>query len=96
MAALLTSATANGAGTGAEHNGDATVFVYGTFDGATICVQVSPDNTNWVKADNVSVANPSRMVAPGVVSVGCKGTYYIRCVVSGAGSSTSVSAVSTQ
>lgn len=96
MAALLTNANTNAEGTGAGHSGPATVFVRGVFDGATVVVQVSDDNTTYVKADNVAAMKPTTLKAPGVVNIEGKGTYYIRCVVSGVGSSTSISAVSTQ
>lgn len=95
MAALLTSA-GNGNGTGASHAGPATVFVRGTFDGATVTVQVSDNNTNYVKADNVLVSSPARLRAPGVCHISCVGTYYIRCVVAGGGAGVSITAVSTQ
>lgn len=96
MATLLSSVTSNVAGTGASHTGPATVFVRGAFDGAVVVVQVSDDNTNYVKADNISPLKPSTLKQPGVVGIDAQGTYYIRCVVSNAGSSTSISAVSTQ
>ena len=96
MAALLTTAAADTVGTGASHTGPATVFVRGPFDGATVIVQVSDDDTTYVKADNVSPAKPSRMGAPGACNIEAHGTYYIRCVVDGGGSSTSITAVSTQ
>lgn len=96
MAALLTAVTANGAGTGASHSGPATVFVRGTFGTATVAVQVSDDNSTYVKADNVSAVKPSTLHAPGVVNIDCKGTYYIRCVVMDANTSTNITAVSTQ
>lgn len=95
MATLLNAVTTNTTGTGASHSGPATVFVRGTFDGATVVVQVSDNNTNFVKADN-GVANPAHLKAPGVVAINCQGTYYIRCNLTGAGASTSVSAISTQ
>lgn len=96
MATLLTTAAANTTGTGASHTGPATVFVRGTFDGARVIVQVSDDDSTYVKADNISPAKPSRITAPGVCAIDGKGTYYIRCAVSGGGSSTSINAVSTQ
>lgn len=95
MATLLSAVSANGAGTGASHTAPATVFVRGTFDGATVVVQVSDDDTTYVKADNTSPAKATRLTEPGAVTIDAKGTYYIRCVVSGAGASTSVTAVST-
>ena len=95
MATLLSSVSVNGAGTGASHTLPATVFLTGTFDGAEVVVQVSSDDVNYVKADNVNTAKPSRFSAPGAVAIDVRGTYYIRCVVTGAGGSTSISAVST-
>lgn len=96
MAALLTSATADTTGTGASVSGAVTVFVRGTFDGAIVSVQVSDDDTNYVKADNISNAKASRMGSPGVCYVGGTGAYYVRCVVTGGGGSTSINAVSVQ
>ncbi len=95
MATLLSGVSANGAGTGASHTAPATVFVTGTFDGATVVVQVSSDDSTYVKADNITPAVPTRFSEPGCVTIDAKGTYYIRCVVSGVGASTSISAVST-
>ena len=95
MATLLTTA-GNGTGTGASHSGPATVFVTGTFDGATVVVEVSSDDSTYVKADNVSSAPATQLKAPGCCNVEAKGTYYIRCRVSGGGSSVSISAASTQ
>ena len=96
MASLLSAAAADTTGTGAATSGPATVFVRGTFDGATVVVQISDDNTNYVKADNVSGAKASRMSGPGSCNIEGKGSYYIRCVVKGGGASTSITAVSTQ
>lgn len=96
MAALLTSATADTTGTGASVSGPVTVFVRGVFDGATVSVQVSDDDTTYVKPDNISNAKASRMGAPGVCYIGGTGSYYVRCVVAGGGSSTSINAVSVQ
>lgn len=96
MATLLNAVTADTTGTGASHTGPATVFVRGTFDGASVVIQVSDDDTNYVKADNVSTPNPATFNGPGSVTINAYGTYYIRGVVKNAGSSTSISAVSTQ
>ena len=94
MATLLSSVTEDTTGTGASHSGPATVFVRGVFDGASVSVLVSDDDTNYVKPDNL--AGRSHLTVPGAVSITAYGTYYIRCDVVGTGSSTSVSAVSTQ
>lgn len=98
MAALLTAAAANTTGSGASHSGPATVFVRGTFDGATVVIQVSDEDVSasYVKADNVAPAKPSRLAAKGSCYINATGTYYIRCIVSGGGSSTAITAVSTQ
>jgi len=96
MAALLTTHTTNGAGSGFSHSGPATVFVRGTFDGATVVVEVSDDDSTYLKADNVSPAKSAVFREKGCTSIDGQGTYYIRCVVSDAGALTSITAVSTQ
>lgn len=94
MASILSSA-GNGTGSGVSHTAPASVFVRGTLDGATVVLQVSDDNTTFVKADNVSTPNPAALKARGVVYINCTGTYYIRAVVAGGGASTSVTVAST-
>lgn len=50
---LLKAVTANGAGTAQKHNvasntpRDGSLFVWGVFDGATVTIQVSVDNSKW-------------------------------------------------
>lgn len=97
MATLL-SAAGNGTGTGASHTGPATVFVRGTFDGATVVVQVADEDVDasYVKADNVSLRPATSFKAKGCCDIAGRGTYFIRCVVSGGGANTSITAVSTQ
>jgi len=95
MATLLTS-SGNATGTGASHSGPATVFARGVFDGARVIIQVSDDDTNYVRADTPGVVNDAVFVGPGARNVNALGTYYIRCVVEKGGSSTSITAVSTQ
>lgn len=97
MAALLTTA-GNGKGTGASHTGPATVYVRGTFDGATVVVQVADEDVDasYVKADNVSLRPSTSLKSKGVCKLWGDGTYFIRCVVSGGGANTSITAVSTQ
>lgn len=96
MAALLSSATSNTTGTGASHSGDCTVWVTGTFDGATVVIQGSNTDSNYGKLDNITIPNPATFKAPGCLAVNAKGTYYLRAVLSGAGSNTSVSVTTTQ
>lgn len=100
MATLLDGVTADTGttGTGTSHTGPATVFVRGTFDGATVLVQVSDEGVaaSFVKADNVSTRSAARLGSPGVCSIDVQGTYFIRCIVENAGSSTDITAISTQ
>ena len=96
MATLLSSVTTNTTGTGASHSGPCTVFVRGTFDGATVVIQVSDDDAAYVKADNVSITNPCAFKNDGCVSINAYGTYYVRAVLANAGDSTDIDAVSTQ
>ena len=58
-----------------------TVACYGTFNGATIKLQVSPDNSNWIDAYSFTTQE-------GVIYDG--GFRYIRGSVSSAGASTSI------
>ena len=95
MATLLSGVSANGAGTGASHSGPATVFVRGTFDGASVTIEVSDDDSTYVKpADELMRV---RQVKSGkAFNIDAYGTYYIRAVVAGAGSSTNLNCVTTQ
>lgn len=97
MATLLNSATTNGAGTGASHSGPCTVFVHGELDGATVTIEVADADSagNYVKPDR-TIAPESRFTSKGAVSLNAYGTYFVRAVVSHAGSSTSVTVVTTQ
>lgn len=67
-----------------------TVFVWGTFDGATVTIEISPDGVEWFDAPN-SDGDPLEFTAKGVenIDVQCA---YIRAVVTNAGASTEVSA----
>ena len=96
MASLLSARTTAGHGTGASVSGPCTVFVRGTFDGAICTVEVSDDDTTYVAPDNLSPHPGSELRAPGCCNVDGRGAYYVRCSVVNVGSSTSISAVSTQ
>ena len=97
MATLLSAVSENGAGTGASHSGPCTVFVRGTLDGATVTIQVADadSDANYVKPDR-SAMPESRFASKGSCTLAAYGTYYVRAVVSNAGSSTSVTVVTTQ
>lgn len=96
MATLLNAVTANTTGTGASHSGPATVHVHGTFDGATVVIQVSDDDTTYEKADNVSAVSPATFRNGGVMSINAYGTYYLRAILENSGGSTSISVKTTQ
>lgn len=99
MATLLSSVSENGAGTGAAHTGPATVYVYGTLDGCTVTIEVSPDDSNYVRADNLlldKMFSEAEFKVEGALTINGQGDYYIRASVSGKGVNTSVSAVTTQ
>lgn len=58
-----------------------TVVCYGTFNGATVKLQVSPDNSNWIDAYSFTSQD-------GIMYDG--GLRYVRGVLSSAGGSTSL------
>ncbi len=98
MATLLSAVSTNTTGTGASHTGPCTVFARGTFDGARVVIQVADADSaaNYTKADNVSIPNPSRFQEKGNCAINAQGTYFIRAILENAGSSTSVTVVTTQ
>jgi len=96
MATLLDGVSSDTTGTGASHTAPATVFVRGTMDGARVVIQVSDDDTTYVKADNISLQNPCVFNGiTGCCNIDGNGTYYIRAVLENAGSSTSVTVETT-
>ena len=98
MATLLSAVSSDGAGSGASHSGPCTVFVTGTFgDKATVTIEVASADTDalYCKADK-SIMRESRFGGRGCCTLNAYGTYYVRAVVSSAGSGTSVTAVTTQ
>jgi len=92
MASLLSSASSNGAGTGASLSGPATVIVENdsVFDGATVHLEVSETDTAGKYAPLGQLGQLKSAIA---VRVDVTGSYYMRAVVAGAGSSTSINAV---
>lgn len=93
----MTAATANGAGTGASHSGPATVWVHGTFDGATVVIQGADADTDakYGKLDKSIIRNDV-FRSKGGSGINGTGTYYLRAVISGAGAATSLTVVTTQ
>lgn len=97
MATLLSAVTANGAGSGSSHSGPCTVWVRGTLDGATVVIQGADadSDANYSKLDK-SLIPQATFKTKGNCNIEGKGTYYLRAVVSNAGSATSVTVVTTQ
>lgn len=97
MATLLSAVSVDGAGTGASHSGPCSVFVSGTFDGATVTIEVADADTaaKYCKPSKAAIPE-SRFSEKGSTTLTAYGTYYVRAVVSNAGSSTSVTAITTQ
>jgi hypothetical protein len=87
----LDAATANGAGAAipaprfdqVRPRNPLTVYVWGTFGGATVKVQVSPDGANWFDLSNYSFS-----------AIGCENidaaTAFYRLYVTGASGATSL------
>ena len=98
MATLLSSATADTTGTLTSHTGPCTAFVHGTMDGAVVVLEASPstNTTDVVPIDYVARSQGDFRDRTGCVTVDAQGTYYLRAVLSEAGSSTSVTVTTTQ
>lgn len=92
--ALLSNQTTDGTGSGVAHSDAAVVHVSGTFDGCSVSVEVSLDDTTYVKPDNTS--GGGRCDAPCAILVNHVGTYYMRASVQNAGSATDVTVATTQ
>jgi hypothetical protein len=98
MATLLSAVTSNGAGTGAEHSGPCTIWVRGVMDGAEVVVQGADENVSgsFVKLDRSIIPEARFDGSRGSCVCNATGTYYLRAVVSNAGSATSITVVTTQ
>ena len=92
--ALLTNQTSNGSGTGVEHTSSTVAHVTGTFDGATVSLEVSLDNSTWVKPDNIKGCGQTG--SPAAILINHVGTYYLRASVSNAQGSTDITVKTTQ
>ena len=91
MASLFSAVTTNSSTTGVLIDGgerEIALSVHGTWDGATVTIEGSLDDTNYGEtgSEGVFTANGTRRVwIP-------EGVYYLRGTISGAGGSTSVNA----
>ena len=97
MATLLNAVTADTTGSGASHSGPATVWVRGELGGATVVIQGADADSaaNYVKLDN-SIIPSDVFRTTGSSAVNAQGTYYLRALISNAGSATNVTVVTTQ
>lgn len=88
----ILSGASNGTGTAVQFKGAGnrhkesvlTLYVFGTWDGATAKLQVSPDNSNWL-----DVTGADAFTADDVVNINGH-FHYMRGVVSGGGGSESI------
>ena len=64
-----------------------TLYVYGTFDGATVKLQISPDNSNWF-----DVPDADTITVQSVMNIQSRGIAY-RGVVSGGSGSESITMI---
>ena len=92
--ALLTNQTSNGSGSGVAHTASTVAHVSGTFDGATVSLEVSLDDSVWVKPDNVKGGGQTG--SPAAILINHVGAYYLRASVTKAGGSTSITVKTTQ
>jgi hypothetical protein len=88
---LLSAAAATG--TAKRWVGErAALLAWGTFDGATVALQVSPDNgTTWLACEGARVAAAS-LTAAGTVIVDVPAGLSVRAAITSAGAGTVVSA----
>ena len=66
-----------------------TVFCSGTFDGAIVKIQSSPDNSNWFDIDGLTFNAPAN--TPDPVNFQIAAAVNLRATVTNAGASTSIS-----
>lgn len=94
MAALLTNATADGAGTTASMTGPSTVYVKGVFAGAKVAIQIADEDVaaSFVKPDT-NVFPESHVTGPKALTLNAYGAYKVRAVVQGATATTDLDAV---
>lgn len=79
---LLNARTTNGSGTAQQNYSYLqSIYCWGTFDGATVTLEGSPDNTEWFPI--------LTFAAKGVKGVGINARY-LRGTVAGAGAATTV------
>ena len=95
MAALFTSRTSNGTGSGALHNGPCTVIVPKTsvFDNAVVIIEISIDD---VDGNYSPSGEDSVFMAPGAAGIHAQGEYYLRARLAESRSKTNVTVTSNQ
>ena len=93
MASLFSAQTSNATGSGASHSGPCTVFIRGTMDGADVTIEAADED---VAGSYVGIDKVATRTAVGCFAVDGRGTYYLRAKLNRAGTSTSVTVVTTQ
>lgn len=89
MTVLLNAVTTDTASSGQSLSGPATVYTSGTFDGASVEIQVAPSDT---AAKYVPAGRDAVLLQPGVISIDVLGAYYLKAVSKGSGASTAITA----
>lgn len=90
MTVLLTNHTTNTSGSEAKvlQNYFSTLFVWGTFGGATVTIEASPNGTEWFTVPDLSITEKYL----GNIDVAARsGDIYMRALVTG-GTAASISA----
>lgn len=97
MAAILTTASTNGFGSGESRTGPCTVYATGEFGTGEVVIQIATADTAalYVRPDK-AIMRESRIRAPGAILISATGAYYIRAGVSGANGSTSITVTTVQ
>lgn len=94
MAVYLTDQATDITTPGASPGGPSTVFASGTFDGATVSIQLASID-DPTKYGNPAGTNLGQLRSPGNVSVLAAGQYFLRVVLANSGPATSVSVETT-
>ena len=86
MTLTLLTAASSTPSTVFNWGGDGTVCVYGTWDGATVTIQVSPDGSTWIDLEDATFTDDI------ATNINLNDLWQIRANISSAGGSTSLTA----
>lgn len=93
MANFLTNQTTDTVSSGQALSGPVTIHTRGTYDGATIQVEVADED---VDASYQPVNRKGQLRQPGPINLDGRGTYYARVRQTGSGPETSITVAPTQ